>query len=375
MRVVIDYTPALRQAAGIGRHTRELVAALVPLAASSPHAELRLVAYGDAPAQPVPLPLRRVPLANRWLTAAWYRGGLPLPADWLSGGTDLYHASDFTLPPLHHARGLLTVHDLSFLAVPNCADQGLRRFLSRAVPRSIARAYHVLADSDSTRRDLMRLLHVDPAHITVVYPGVEARFTRISDAARLHALRGHYGLDDSPFVLGLGTLEPRKNWDGLIRAWNDLRRAGLPHHLVIGGGKGWLAEPIFAAAQASPWRDAIHFIGFVDDADLPALYSAADVFAFPSHYEGFGIPVLEAMACGTPVVCANNSSLPEAAGEAAALVDGRDDQALAEALRRVLQDSGWRTHLQAAGLLQARRFSWSAAAQTLWQTYERCYHA
>ena len=374
MRVVMDYTPAVRQGAGIGRHTRQLVAALAALAPAA--AAVRLVSYGRAaPAQPAPLPLRRVPLANRWLSAAWYRADLPLPADWLSGGADLYHASDFTLPPLHRARGLLTVHDLSFLTAPQHADAGLRRFLSRAVPHSVARAYHILADSESTRRDLIHLLHADPQRITVVYPGVEARFAPIHDPVRLAAVRARYGLGEQPFVLGLGTLEPRKNWDGLIRAWNRLRRAGLPHPLVIGGGKGWLVQQIEAEAAASPWRDDIHFIGFVDDSDLSALYSAAALFAFPSHYEGFGIPLLEAMACGAAVVCADNSSLPEAAGDAAVLVNAADEAALAAALQRVLEDAPYRSALQTAGFRQARRFTWQAAAQTLWQTYQRCYHA
>jgi glycosyltransferase involved in cell wall biosynthesis len=260
--------------------------------------------------------------------------------------------------------------------VPDCADAGLRAYLSRVVPRSVARASHVLADSESTRRDLTHLLGVSPDRVTVVYPGVEARFHPEQDAAALARVRQRYSVGDAPFVLGVGTLEPRKNWPALIRAWTRLRQAsGLPHRLVIAGGKGWLAEGIFAAAQASPYRDDIVFTGFVDDADLPALYAAAGVFAFPSRYEGFGIPVVEALACGTPVVCAYNSSLPEAAGDAALLVTCDDDAALAAALQRLIEDQALRQSLQAAGLAQAARFTWQSAAAALWQTYERIYHA
>lgn len=373
MRIVIDYTPAVHQGAGIGRHTRGLVQALAPLATGH---DLSLLVFGRGPQpiQPPPLPVRVSPVPNRWLTIAWQRLQLPLPVEWLSGATDLYHASDFVLPPLHRARSLLTVHDLSFLTVPEYADAGLRRYLSRVVPRSVARADRILADSVSTRNDLVQLLGVDPARITVVYPGVEPRFQPQQDTALLARVRARYNLGEQPFILGVGTLEPRKNWQGLIRAWTRLREhTRLPHRLVLAGGKGWLAEGIFAAAAASPYRDDIVFTGFVDDADLPALYSAAAAFAFPSWYEGFGIPVVEALACGTPVVCANNSSLPEAAGEAALLVAADDETALATALQRLLEDHTLRAKLRTAGFAQAARFTWSAAAATLWAAYEQTY--
>ena len=377
MRIVIDYTPAVHQGAGIGRHTRGLVSALVPHAAGH---DVMLLVFGRSRAGAIEaapgMRVRVVPIANRWLTIGWHRLGVPLPVEWLGGPADLYHASDFVLPPVQRARSLLTVHDLSFMTVPDCADAGLRAYLSRVVPRSVVRASHVLADSASTRRDLIDLLGVPEEKVTVVYPGVETRFKPQQDPAVLAQVRRRYGLGEGPIILGVGTLEPRKNWPALIRAWTQLRQTSrLPHRLVIAGGKGWLVEGIFAAAQASPLRDDIVFTGFVDDADLPALYATADVFAFPSRYEGFGIPVVEAMACGTPVVCADNSSLPEAAGDAAMLVPADDDAALAAAMQRLIEDQALRATLQAAGLAHAQQFTWQAAAGALWQTYERVYHA
>lgn len=373
MHIVVDYTPAVFQGAGIGRHTRGLVQALAPLAAEH---QVSLLVFGRPPAGSIPAPagfrFRVIPVPNRWLTFGWHRLGLPVPVDWLSGPMDLYHASDFVLPPVRAARSLLTVHDLSFLTTPQCAEAGLRGFLSRAVPKAVARADHVLADSESTRRDLIRLLQVPDDKISVVYPGVEARFRRQDDPAKLQRVRSRYGIGDRPFVLGVGTLEPRKNWPTLIRAWAQLKRTQhLEHRLVLAGGQGWLAEGIFDAAEASGFRTEIVFTGFVADEDLPALYSAADVFALPSLYEGFGIPVLEAMACGTPVVCADNSSLPEAAGDAALLVQASNEPALAAAILRLVEDAALRGQLTERGLAQARRFTWQAAAATLLATYEQ----
>lgn len=377
MRIVVDYTPAVFQSAGIGRHTRGLVHALAPIAA---HHEVTLLVFGRPPAGAFPAPagfhMRVIPVSNRWLTIGWHRLRLPVPVDWLSGASDLYHASDFVLPPVRTARSVLTVHDLSFLTTPQCADAGLRTFLGRAVPASVKRAGHILSDSENTRQDLIHLLGVPEDKVTVVYPGVEARFGRQEDAAELSRVRIQYGIGDGPFVLGLGTLEPRKNWPALIRAWARLRRENrIAHRLVIGGGKGWLSEGIFEAAETCGFRSEIVFTGFVADADLPTLYSAADVFVLPSLYEGFGIPVLEAMACGVPVVCSNNSSLPEAAGEAAVLVDTTDSAALAAAIACVVEDAGLRTQLQSRGLRQVQRFTWDAAARSLLTAYERAYHA
>ena len=222
----------------------------------------------------------------------------------------------------------------------------------------------------------MQLLGVPEDKVTVVYPGVETRFCRQDDPVELQRVRDRYGIGEGPFILGVSTLEPRKNWPALIRAWTRLRRENrLPHRLVIAGGKGWLTEGIFEAAEASGLQSDIVFTGFVADADLPALYSAADVFALPSLYEGFGIPVLEAMACGLPVVCADNSSLPEAAGDAALLVKALDEQALADAILRLVEDSALRSQLRERGFEQARRFTWQDAATTLLATYEQVYHA
>jgi glycosyltransferase involved in cell wall biosynthesis len=376
VRIAIDYTPAVHQRAGIGRHTRQLVAALAAMAQDD-H-EITLLVYGRPADGSVPAPVscrvRVVPVPNRWLSLAWHRARVPLPATWLSGAVDLYHAPDFVLPPVGAVPALLTVHDLSFLTKPECAEQGLRRYLSRVVPRSVARADHILADSEHTRQDLALWLDVPLEKTSVVYPGVEARFQPLPDQATGAAVRKRYGIGDRPFVLGVGTLEPRKNWPALIRAWaRTKRRAALPHRLVLAGGKGWLYEDIFATAAASGFQEDIVFTGFVKDVDLPALYASADVFGYFSLYEGFGIPVVEAMACGVPVVCSDSSSLPEAAGDAAILVDAADEDGMADGLQRAIEDEALRSDLRARGLGHAASFTWEASAATLWQAYERVF--
>ena len=375
MRITIDYTPAVHQRAGIGRYTRGLVEALARL--DSPH-RFTLMVLGRAGAHYLPAGLpgnfrvRWLPLSDRWATVLWYRLNLPLPVDWLAGPADLYHGPSFTLPP-SRCPSLLTVHDLSYLRYPQGAHPALAAWLTGAVSRSLRRARHVLADSQNTRADLLELMHVPAPRITVVGAGVDARFQPVRDTAVLAHLRARYSLPER-FILGVSTLEPRKNFAGLIAAFGQVAGQappGAPLHLVIAGGRGWLYEPILAAADASPLRERIHFAGYVADADLPGLYTLAELFVFPSAYEGFGIPVLEAMACGTPVVCADNSSLPEVAGDAALLVNAADTGGLAGAMSQALNDPALRAQLVERGFRQAARFSWDEAARRLLNVYNR----
>lgn len=373
MHITIDYTPAAHQRAGIGRYTRGLVDALADL---HPLHQFTLFVLGRAGLHHVPanLPtnfrLRFVPLSDRWATVLWYRLFLPLPVELLAGRTDLFHGPSFTLPP-SLGPSLLTVHDLSFLRYPQGAHPPLLAWLGKAVPHSLRHASHILADSENTRTDLIELMQVPSERISVVGAGVDERFRPVTDASVLNRTQKRYRLPER-FILGVSTLEPRKNFTGLVAAFDQMavKPAHADLHLVIAGGKGWNYEPIFAAARSSPFGERIHFPGFVSDEDLPSLYSLATVFAFPSHYEGFGIPVLEAMACGTPVVCANNSSLPEVAGAAALMVDAADVPGLAGAMEELLVDSSLRERLVEQGFAQARRFTWEAAARRLLAVYE-----
>ena len=375
MRVAIDYTAALNQSAGIGRFVRSLIGALAELDGENQY--LLLHAAPDPGLEPrfpsgANFSRRRVRFSQRHLDILWHRLGLPLPVNLLTGPIDLFHSPDFVLPPVRQARTLLTVHDLAFLLYPECADVGLREYLEKAVPRSVRRADFLVADSENTRSDVICLLDVEPQRVEVVPGGVDPAFRPVEDEARLAALRHRLGVGEPPFILAVGVIEPRKNHGLLIEAYRVLRdRRKLPHRLVIVGRRGWLWEDIVERAESSPYRDDILFVGFMPEEDLAAMYSAATVFAFPSLYEGFGLPPLEAMACGTPVVVSKTSSLPEVVDQAGLQVDPHDADALAAALELLILDEPLRTDLRCRGLERAASFTWRSAAEKLLAVYRR----
>ncbi len=370
----IDYTAAHEQGAGIGRYVRELVRALAALDDATPY---RLfVAGAQRSALPLPpganftwRPTRITPL---WFARLWHRLQLPLPVEAFTGRVKLFHATDFTLPPtLPGTRTLLTVHDLSFVRAPEATTPVLKAYLDAVVPRSVRRATHVLADSQATKNDLVELCGTPPDKITVLLGGVNPEFKPVADADARRAVRARYGLPPNPYFFSVGTVQPRKNYARLVQAVVALGPQYADYHLVIAGGRGWLDAPIYQTVRDLGMDERVHFTGFARDEDLPALYSEAVCLAYPSLYEGIGLPVLEAMACGTPVITSNLSSLPEVAGDAALLVDPYDVQALAEALRRLLDDPALRQTLIARGAGQAAFFTWERAAAQLLTVYRQ----
>jgi len=378
MRIGIDYTAAVRQGAGIGRYTQQLVGALAELDTENEYVLLAAGAGIRDAASRVRDATRRanvrgviLPVSDRTLSIIWHRLHLPLWVELACGPLDLFHSPDFTLPPVLRARTILTIHDLSFMRVPECAEPSLRAYLLQAVPASVRRADVVLADSECTRADLIDLLGVDPDRIEVVYAGVGQHFQRVTDDGVLRAVRTRYDLPER-FILGLGTLQPRKNFQRLIEAYAIARgQFDSEIKLVIAGASGWMYDGIFRRVEELDLQDAVCFPGYVADEDLPALYSLADLFVFPSLYEGFGMPPLEAMACGTPVVTSNASSLPEVVDQAALTVDPLDVAALTGAMARLLTDRDLRENMIGRGADQARRFTWMRAAAKLLDVYRR----
>jgi len=374
LRSAIDYTSAINQQAGIGRFVRGLVNSVTALDTTD---QFLLLHATPNPGRVVTYPRGRhvsrrvLRISERWLNIAWHRLQIPLPADWLTGPIDLFHSPDFVMPPIRAARSILTVHDLAFLLRPECADARLRAYLEKTVPRSVHRADFVVADSENTRNDVICLLGVPPERVTVVPGGVDPSFQPIEDHDQLMALRHRIGLGaTTPYILFVGMIEPRKNLVGLVEAFDILKsRRPLPHKLIVVGRRGWLWEATMARVDRSPYRSEIIFPGFIPDDHLAALYSAAETFAFPSHYEGFGLPVLEAMACGTPVVASRASSLPEVVGDAGMQVDPDDPESLASALELLALNPEMRADFRVRGLQRAASFTWEASAQTMLDVY------
>jgi glycosyltransferase involved in cell wall biosynthesis len=228
----------------------------------------------------------------------------------------------------------------------------------------------IVTVSHSARRDLLRLHGIDADRVSVVHEAAAPRFQPISDCARLDEARRRYGLP-ARFVLYVGTIEPRKNLPRLMQAFAAARAQGMPHELVCAGPYGWSSRDLTGVVQRLGIRRVVHFTGYVAAEDLPALYNLGEMFAFPSVYEGFGLPVVEAMACGTPVITSNTSSLDEIAAGAAETVDPYDVDALTAALGRLARDAAWRKELSERGLARARRFSWTRTARQMLAVYQR----
>ncbi len=371
MRIGIDFTPAITQGAGIGRYTRNLIAALARLDTDDRFTLVsfeRPVPDRDFPKAPNIHP-RVFNFSNRYMTILWHRLRLPVPVELFTGPVDVYHGPDFVLPPVLRARSVVTIHDLAFLTNPECAMPSLVEYLTAVVPRAVRSADRIITVSQATANDLTERLAIPPEKITVAYSGLDPRFTPERDEAAIEAIRAKYGIQ-RPCILAVSTIEPRKNYERLIAAFAQaMHESDGPRMLVIAGRKGWLYDGVFEAVEKLHLGGGVKFLDYVSDDELPLLYKAADVLAMPSISEGFGIPVTEAMASGTPVVCSTGGSLPEIAGDAALTVDPYDVERLAAALLRLTRDASLRETLAARGLERIKAFSWDLSARAHLDVY------
>jgi len=307
----------------------------------------------------------------RWSTAraparvVWEQLAQPL-ALWRDR-PDLLHATAFVSPLLSRRPSVVTVYDLSFALFPELFRGPNQTYLRLFTRASVKRARRVIAISEHTRRDVQRLYGMPPERIDVAYPGVDPCFKPLPPDA-VEAFRRRQNLPRR-FFLYLGTLEPRKNLNRLLDAFvtADLGDS----HLILVGGKGWLYQELFARVKSLGLEERVTFAGFAPGEDLPLWYNAATAFVYPSKYEGFGIPPLEAMACGAPVITSNAASLPEAVGDAGLMVDAEDVSALAQAMRRVWDVSTLRADLSRRGEERAGRFTWEATASATVESYRK----
>jgi len=368
--IYIDVSPAVHGRAGLGRYAESLAGALVRQAPG------RFALFYNFAGRPRALPeLEGVPRRSvglgykPWRMAVWLGQLAGLGFDRLLPNAELYHATEHLLMPLRRVPTVLTVHDLIFKLFPRYHKRLNYWFLNAVMPLFVRRADAVIAISQATRRDLITHYGTPPEKITVVYEAAAPCF-RPPTAEAVAAVRARYGLPER-FLLTVGTIEPRKNLVRLLETLVRLRREEPKLHLVVVGSRGWLYEDFFRRRAELGLENVVHLPGYVPDADLPAVYGAATVVVMPSLYEGFGLPVLEAMACGVPVVSSRAASLPEIGGEAARYFDPTNVEEMTAVLAQVLGDADLRAEMRAAGLERAARFSWERTARETMAVYER----
>jgi glycosyltransferase involved in cell wall biosynthesis len=280
---------------------------------------------------------------------------------------DLLHSLAFVTPLLSPCPSVITIYDLSFLIFPQGFRHSKRLYLTLLTRPSARKARRIITISESTKRDTVRLLGVSSKKVDVVYCGVDKAFHPLPEG-EVASFRQKHGLPER-IILFVGTIEPRKNVVRLIEAYSRLRDGQVK--LVIGGDRGWLYEEVFARVEELELTGDVLFPGYIPPDELPLWYNAAELFVYPSLYEGFGLPPLEAMACGTPVITSTVSSLPEVVGEAGLTVDPMDSKGLAEAMNQVLGDGALRQSMRERGLARAGCFSWARAARETVGVYQR----
>lgn len=355
---------------GVFHYTQRLLRALL---AQDTENDYSLVYVGkESQARRFELPLQHTALrAVAWLPRKLYRLSLRppigLPIDLLAGVTaDIWVFTGFSRwPLLKKAKSLTFIYDTAYIDYPEVIEtRHFQAYLSRVVPRAIRRSTKVLAISESTKQSLIKHYQTPTEKIEVITPGVDHSFYKAVSIKDVEKMKTKYSVTGD-YVLYLGTLEPRKNIVGIIEAYRALSpQLQAQYQLVLAGNKGWQDTEIEAAINSLPEKNLVR-IGYVDHEDLPALYTGSTIFLYPSVYEGWGMQILEAQACGTPVITADNSSLPEAGGEAAIYVKTGDQMALNQALCGLLQDPARRKQLSQAGLQHVKGFTWEASATKL----------
>ncbi len=363
LRIGFDGRDLLRKRTGVVNYTVHLARLL----AHRP--DVDFLVYADGFADPSVTPPADVPLRRLGAPPVlWKHAALPL-ALWRDR-VSLFHSPTGTLPLWAPGRQVVTIHDLFADVAPVWFPGRMALQLQRAQRRAATVADLVIAVSENTRQDVIRRYGLAPERVRVVHNGVDhARFRPPEPGLDLDGVTARYGVR-RPFVLCVGSLMPWRNAPRLLRAVAALRARGCDLDLLFVGRDIWGTDPTASIAREQGWSWA-HFAGYVRDEDLPALYAAAAVFAYPSLYEGFGIPPVEALACGTPVVASTAASLPEVLGDAALLVDPTDERALADALERAATDPELRAMLRATGFERAARYSWSGTAEETMRVYLR----
>jgi glycosyltransferase involved in cell wall biosynthesis len=364
MRVALMGRSLRGEFSGVVRYTHDLIRALAPRFEQPPTVYLTRAddGLGETSIEAVRAPFRT---PNEYARAFWEQ--TVVPADVARRRPDLYHSPNYILPAALRCPSVVTVHDLAFF------DRSVHRlrshlYLSVLATLAIKRATRIICVSEYTARQLAARCPGTANRVRVIGEGIDRRFRPQPELA-IQRFRRRFGLVD-PYVLFVGTVEPRKNVARLIESFSAaVRGHAFPHRLVIAGGRGWMNREVQRAYDDSPVRDRIYFTGYLPEDQLAAAYSGADVFAYPSLHEGYGLPPLEAMACGTAVLTSNVTSIPEVVGDAALMVDPRATTSMTDALMSLLRSRTLREEFVAAGLARARQFSWQNVASRTIEVY------
>lgn len=374
MRIGIDATALPSQPVGAGNYIIHLVRAL---ARENERYDLLVFAH------PAGRELIGVPESERFHWAVipgenpvrrllWEQFSLPGLAR--RNRLDLLHSLHYTRPWRLPCLSVVTFHDMTFFLYPQLHTRSKQVFFPLVIRASARSANALIAVSDSTRRDSLRLLGIPAEKIFTTQLGVDPAFHPIRDPKRWEEIRQKYQLPDR-FILYVGLVEPRKNLPGLIQAYHLAVERGIEHRLVIVGGFGWRYRQVLEEVEARGLQERVRFTGYIPQVDLPIVYNLASLFVYPTLYEGFGLPALEAMACGTPVVTSDVASLPEIVGEAGILVPPGDQQALSQALQEVLGNQGLQDRLATKGPERASQFTWERTARQTLQVYQHVFES
>jgi len=369
MKVCMDIQAALGQRGGVGRYVRELITHLGPEAGPDEIAafyfDFKRTGLDSIPEGVEARACRWVP--GRLVQAVWKRLHAP-PYEWFAGKADLYHFPNFIRPPMRAgSKSVVTIHDVSFLRMPETTEAKNLAWLGSEIRQTAERADAILTDSQFSANEICELLNVPEEKVFPVWLGMSP-FGEEPTPAVVDATRRKLGLE-KPYLLMVGTIEPRKNIPFLIKVFEAMK--DFDGELVLVGGLGWKTGETLRAISESPRSRAIYLLKGIRDAELSTLYAGASAFVYPTCYEGFGFPPLEAMGRGTPVISARNSSLPEVLGDAAEWIDGYDVTEWAQRIQSVLGDSSRLTALRTAGFEQINKFTWAETARKTWEIYRR----
>ena len=371
MHIAIDIQPVLGKRSGVGWYAFHLVKALSRIDKNN-----KVILFyfdflknsGGIPTDNPRFKNHPIYLPRRVFNFAWKKLGISSVDFFVRA--DVFHFPNFVIPPLKKGKAVVTIHDLAFRRYPEYIEPKNLSFLTEQLPRTLKRADSVIVNSEFTKNELISFYDIVPEKVRVTRLGVSEEFRPVEEPGFLEETRKRYQLPKR-FILSLGTLEPRKNVPALLKAYSRLRQSpGFEHKLVFAGMKGWLYDGIFEQIKRLNLENQVLFIGYVPEEDLPFLYNLSELFVFPSLYEGFGLPVLEAFACGVPVIVSDRASLPEVAGDAAILIDPEDIDALTRGMKNVLGNEDLRTELIAKGFRRAKEFSWEKTARETLRVYE-----